>query len=141
MALISGEYFPMRPRARLRRCWGGLLILSMLAAGSAFPVWAQTPAAQQYRVVSGDKIGVAVFGQAEFSGEATVDSNGNLRLPVIGDIPAAGLTLGEVEKKIGRALEQGYVRRPVVSAKVVEFRPVYVIGMVRTPGHYPYREG
>src|SRR5262249_20391009 len=71
----------------------------------------------------------------------TVDQNGNVRLPVIGDVPAANLTPSELEKNIGRLLEQGYVRRPVVSVKIAEFRPIYVLGMVRTPGNYPYREG
>jgi polysaccharide export outer membrane protein len=119
-----------------------LLVLCAWATG---PAGAQTTGPQtgpqHYRIVAGDKIAVAVYGQPELSGEAIVDQNGNLRLPVIGDVPAANLTPSELEKSIGRSLEQGYVRRPVVSAKIAEFRPIYVLGMVRTPGLYPYRDG
>ena len=118
-----------------------LLILIMLCAWTMGPASAQPTGPQQYRIVAGDKIAVAVYGQPDLSGEAIVDQNGNLRLPVIGDVPAANLTPSELEKSISRSLEQGYVRRPVVSARIAEFRPIYILGMVRTPGLYPYRDG
>jgi polysaccharide export outer membrane protein len=102
---------------------------------------AQSPALQAYRIGAGDKIGVVVFGQPDLSGESTVDQSGNLRLPLVGDIHAVNLTLSELEKSIGQTLEQGYVRRPVVSVKIAEFRPIHVLGMVRTPGLYPYQQG
>jgi polysaccharide export outer membrane protein len=140
MTLILGKH--SLARLGLLASWGRrLLTLIMLNAWATGPAAAQTPTPQQYRISAGDKIGVTVFGQSDLSGEATVDQNGNLRLPVIGDLPAANLTPSELEKSIGRLLEQGYVRRPVVSVKIAEFRPIYVLGMVRTPGNYPYREG
>lgn len=105
------------------------------------PAASQSPAPQAYRIAAGDKIGVVVFGQPDLSGEAIVDQAGNVRVPVIGDIQAANLTLSELEKSISQSLEQGYVRHPRVSVKVAEFRPIYVLGMVRTPGLYPYQQG
>jgi polysaccharide export outer membrane protein len=102
---------------------------------------AQSFAPQAYRITAGDKIAVTVFGQPELSGESTVDQSGNLRLPIAGDIYAVNLTLSELERSIVRALAQGYVRNPTVSVKMAEFAPIYVLGMVRTQGLYPYREG
>jgi polysaccharide export outer membrane protein len=102
---------------------------------------AQSLAPQTYRITAGDKIGVTVFGQPDLSGESTVDQSGNLRLPIVGDIYAVNLTLSELERSIAHSLEQGYVRNPTVSVKIAEFGPIYVLGMVRTPGLYPYREG
>ena len=54
-----------------------IVILTMLAA--ATPTKAQSPPPEQYRIVAGDKVNVAVFGQPDLSGESTVDQNGNLR--------------------------------------------------------------
>src|SRR5712671_2231353 len=102
---------------------------------------AQPAAPQTYRITAGDKIGVTVFGQPDASGESTVDQSGNIRLPMIGDISAINLTLSELERSIAHALAQGYIRNPTVSVRVAEFNPIYVLGMVRTPGLYPYREG
>ena len=133
-----------RRQARWCSLAGGSWALAMLIV---FHAWATDPAAtpspapQTYRIAAGDKIGVTVFGQPDLSGESTVDQSGNLRLPIVGDIHAVNLSLSELEKSIEQSLEQGYVRRPKVSAKVAEFRPIYVLGMVRTPGLYPYQQG
>lgn len=129
-----------------RRCslvvgaWA-MTIFMILHAWAIDPAAAQSTAAQAYRIGVGDKIGVVVIGQPDLSGEATVDQGGDLRLPVVGDIHAANLTLSELEKSIGQSLEQGYVRRPAVSVKITEFRPIYVLGTVRTPGLYPFQQG
>jgi polysaccharide export outer membrane protein len=116
-------------------------IFVILHAWAIDPVAAQSPAAQAYRIGVGDKIGVAVIGQPDLSSEAIVDQGGNLRLPVVGDVHAADLTPSELEKSIAQSLEQGYLRRPVVSVKIAEFRPIYVLGTVRTPGLYPFQQG
>jgi polysaccharide export outer membrane protein len=94
-----------------------------------------------YRVAPGDRVSVTVFGQPELSGDTVVDQDGNLRLPIIGSVAAGALTPGELEARIGAALKDGYVRNPAVSVRVTDFRPVYVLGLVRTPGSYPYRQG
>jgi polysaccharide export outer membrane protein len=102
---------------------------------------AQSPTASQYRIAAGDKIGITVFGHPDLSDEPTVDQNGNIRLFLIGDILAANLSLAELERSIEEALAQGYVKRPKASAKIAAYRPVHVLGMVRTPGLYPYQQG
>jgi polysaccharide export outer membrane protein len=94
-----------------------------------------------YRVAPGDRVTVAVFGQPELSGDTVVDQDGNLRLPIIGSVAANALTPGELEMRIGAALKNGYVRNPAVSVRITDFRPVYVLGLVRAPGSYPYRQG
>jgi polysaccharide export outer membrane protein len=125
------------------RVYPGLAYATMffisLYAGAIDPAAAQ--AQQGYQIAAGDRIGVTVIGQPDLSGEATVDQGGNLRLPIVGDIRAVNLSPSELEKSIANSLEQGYVRNPVVSVKIAEYRPIYVLGMVRAPGSYPYREG
>lgn len=126
------------------RCFPVVCVLALAAL--AFQAWwidlagAQT-ASKAYRISVGDKIGVSVFGQPDLSGEASIDQNGNIRLPMIGDISAINLTLSELEGSIAQALSSGYVRNPTVTARIAEYSPIYVLGLVRTPGLYPYREG
>jgi polysaccharide biosynthesis/export protein len=128
-----------RPSTAASRC--------VLAVLMSFLVWgqdraaAQSPTASAYRIAAGDKIGISVFGQPDLSDEPTVDQNGNIRLSFIGDIRASSLSLGELERSIEQALAQGYVKRPKVSAKIAAYRPIHVLGMVRTPGLYPYQQG
>jgi polysaccharide export outer membrane protein len=129
----------MLRRLGLRRGGWAMAILALCFV--ALPAASQSISLQPYRISAGDKVAVAVFGQPDLSGEVTVEQSGNLRLPIVGDVTAADLTVAELERNIGQLLEKGYVRRPVVSVRVVEFRPIYVLGMVRTPGLYPYQQG
>jgi polysaccharide biosynthesis/export protein len=118
-----------------------LAMAVILHAWSIDLATAQSQAPQAYRITTGDKLGVTVYGQPDASAESTVDQSGSIRLPMVGDIRAVDLTLSELERSIAHALAQGYIRNPTVGIKVVEFNPIYVLGMVRTPGLYPYREG
>jgi polysaccharide biosynthesis/export protein len=130
-----------RRQAQWCSCGWALALFIIFHTWSIDLATAQSPASQPYRITAGDKIGITVFGQPDLSGESTVDQSGNLRLPIVGDIYAVNLTLSDLEKSVARALAQGYVRNPTVSVKMAEFAPIYVLGMVRTPGVYPYREG
>jgi polysaccharide export outer membrane protein len=118
-----------------------VILTTILQVWPIGAVSAQSPAPQAYRLGVGDKLAITVYGQPDLSGDSTVDQSGNIRLPMIGDISAINLTLGELEGSISRAFAQGFVRDPMVSIRVAEFSPIYVLGMVRIPGLYPYREG
>ena len=90
---------------------------------------------------AGDRIAVTVLGQSDISSEVLVDGAGSIGMFPIGRVDVAGLTLGECEEKITRRLSDGFLRNPVVSVRIVEARPIYVVGDVRSPGAFPFRYG
>jgi polysaccharide export outer membrane protein len=94
-----------------------------------------------YRLAPGDQINVTVFGQADLSGDFIIDGGGYVHMPLVGAVPVAALTLQECQQRIIARLGSGLIKRPVVSVRISEFRPVYVLGDVRTPGVYPFRFG
>lgn len=96
------------------------------------------PANYDYVLGPGDKIRLTVFGETDLSGEFTIDGSGFARLPLIGQLRAAGYTSQQLESVIGSALAQGYLRSPRVSVEVTQYRPFYIIGAVNRPGQYPY---
>lgn len=93
------------------------------------------------RLEAGDKLQVTVFGEDKLSGTYTVDTSGNLALPLAGTVKAAGLTAPELEKVLEKAFGGTYLRSPKVTVEVLTFRPFYVLGEVQKPGEYPYRAG
>ncbi len=109
------------------------------AAQSAAPsASAATTAVPGYRLGTGDKIRLTVFGEPELSGEFEVDGSGYLRLNLIGQVKGAGLTVGEFERSVKALLEDGYLKDARVSVDVINYRPFYIIGEVNRPGEYPY---
>jgi polysaccharide export outer membrane protein len=94
-----------------------------------------------YRLAPGDRITVTVFGQPELSGDVLIDDAGAVTIPLTNPIQVKDLTLLECQKRIGDRLADGILRKPSVSVRVAEPRPLYVLGDVRLPGAYPFRYG
>src|SRR4051812_37703561 len=92
------------------------------------------------RVVEWQTAEGAVRDWAALSGDYTVGPSGNISLPFIGELPAAGKTTADIAAAIGEGLQQklGLPDRPDASVELAEFRPVFVSGDVETPGKYPY---
>lgn len=95
----------------------------------------------EYRLGSGDRLRIIVFGEDTLSGEYTVDGSGAVSLPLIGEVAADGLTLREFQRAVEASLREGYLNDPRVSAEVMNFRPYYILGEVGSPGEYPFTSG
>jgi polysaccharide export outer membrane protein len=92
-----------------------------------------------YRLGAGDKLRVTVFNEDDLSGEFQVDGGGYVRLPLIGQVKAAGLTTYDLEGNVEAALDKGaYLINPRVNIEVTTYRPYYILGQVNKPGEYPY---
>ncbi len=93
-----------------------------------------------YVLGTGDKLRLTVYGETDLSGEFTIDGSGYARLPMIGQVRAAGYTAQQMEQVVTNTLAQGYMKSPRVSVEVSTYRPFYIIGAVNRPGQYPYVE-
>lgn len=102
---------------------------------------AMTSSNADYRLGSGDRVRVSVFGEPDLSGEYQVDGAGKLAFPLIGQIDAGGLTASGLQTRLTTALSPAYVKDPSVSVEILSYRPFYIVGEVRTPGSYPYVAG
>jgi polysaccharide export outer membrane protein len=108
------------------------------APASNYAYAALSPAAPAYTLDSGDKLRVVVFGQDGITNSYTVDAGGNVNLPLIGTVPARGISTQQLAKSIADRLRQGYVREPHVTVEVETYRPFFILGEVTNPGQYPY---
>ncbi len=94
-----------------------------------------------YKLGSGDRVKVTVFGHDDLSGRFLVGGNGDVALPLIGKVRAGGLTVTEFEARVVDALMPDYLKNPRVSVEVLNYRPFYIIGEVKKPGSYPFVNG
>jgi len=91
-----------------------------------------------YRLGAGDKMKITVYGEQDLSGEFLVSSNGRVQFPLLGEVPAVGLTAQDFSKTLTAELGAKYLRNPKVSIEIETYRPFYIIGEVNKPGEYPY---
>ncbi len=93
---------------------------------------------QVYRLGVGDVIAINVQRFPDLSLQAQVNLEGNIILPLVGKLSVMGLTLEEVQQKIG-VLYNRYVINPVVTVNLFSQRQaqITIVGEVSKPGFYP----
>jgi polysaccharide biosynthesis/export protein len=101
-----------------------------------------TPAGEEsdFPLGAGDLVEVAVFEVPELSNlKLRVPNSGEITLPLIGAVPAAGRTPKELQGEIRDRLRERYMHNPQVSLFVHEHKSqrISVIGAVRTGGVFP----
>ncbi|QDL56761.1 polysaccharide export protein [Rhodoferax aquaticus] len=118
---------------------GFALAQTAASIGSAKPALASL---STYQLAAGDVITIRVFGEDDLSREKVkLTDAGTIPYPVLGEIKALGLTIGEIEKTVTNGLSGKYLVNPRVSVTIEEYRPFYINGMVEKPGAYPFQPG
>lgn len=119
--------------------------LQVALAGVAMMLVISGPAAlaAEYRLGMQDRVRIYVSEWPALTGEIAVGPNGNVSLPVVGEIPAQGLLPSELAGEIANRLRTKMNLRqlPDASVDIVAYRPFYILGSVSTPGEYAYRPG
>ncbi len=96
---------------------------------------------QPYTLDAGDRLRIIVFEQEGLTNSYTVDQAGYIAFPLIGQVPARGRTLQQLEALIAQKLRGGYLRDPDVSVEIDRYRPIFVMGEVGAAGQYSYVPG
>lgn len=118
-----------------------LLALAACAHPTVAPEYLAASANEPYRLASGDRLRIIVFGQDSLSNSYAVGADGRIAMPLIGPVEARGLTTRELEGRVAGRLAEGYLRDPRVSVEVETFRPFFILGEVNQSGQYPFVHG
>ncbi|MEP3421312.1 MAG: polysaccharide biosynthesis/export family protein [Erythrobacter sp.] len=100
--------------------------------------------ATTYALRASDQISVNVFREPELSVEnVRLGVDGAVSLPMLGSIPAAGMTTKQFEQDVSRRLLAAGLRTPMVSVNIAEYAShlVTVEGAVEDPGVYAFQPG
>jgi polysaccharide biosynthesis/export protein len=91
----------------------------------------------EYRIGAEDVLDIAVWNNTAVSRTVPVRPDGRISLPLLNDVPAAGLTPRELRDVLVQKLAD-YMPTPEVSVIVREVHSfkVSVIGEIKTPGYY-----
>ncbi|HTB81607.1 MAG TPA: polysaccharide biosynthesis/export family protein [Opitutaceae bacterium] len=120
-------------------------VVALLAAASPLQADGPLPAAgdgviASYSLATTDRLRIGVYQEDDLSSIVRIDANGNVNLPLIGEVKIAGLTVRNAQKAIEDAYRNGrFLRNPQVTITVEEYAPreVAIEGQVRNPGRYP----
>jgi polysaccharide export outer membrane protein len=93
---------------------------------------------RQYLLDAGDRLRVVIYGQEGLTNSYAIDAGGSITMPLIGAVPARGMTPAGLASHITGRLRNGYIREPSVAVEIEAYRPFFILGEVAAPGQYPY---
>ncbi len=146
---------PRSDRRRTLRCMAAaaaaaLLSVACVHRGAPF-VWVDqlppaelAPTNENFRLAAGDLVSVQVYSHPEMSGRARVRDDGQLSVPLLGDVAAGGHSPTELARAIEAELgSKGLAVAPRATVALEERAPlrISVIGEVLRPGLYPLETG
>lgn len=91
------------------------------------------------RIAQNDLLEIDVFDVDTLDRETRVDARGNISMPLIGQVPAAGLTAPELEEQLEERYGVDLLRSPEITVFVEESfgQRVTMDGQFRRPGVFP----
>jgi polysaccharide export outer membrane protein len=99
--------------------WAMLLVGCVINWGAG-----QSPETEVYRLAPGDLITITVLGEPLLSGDQLIGPDGTIRLPLIGTVRAAGLTLDELTERLTQSLRR-FLRDPKVVIALKQLPPLF----------------
>jgi polysaccharide export outer membrane protein len=91
-----------------------------------------------YHLDAGDRLRVVVYGQEGLTNSYAIGAGGNITMPLIGSVPARGMTPAGLAASVTGRLRNGFIREPSVAVEIEAYRPFFILGEVAAPGQYPY---
>jgi protein involved in polysaccharide export with SLBB domain len=106
-------------------------------APSTFAPILNSPVPSEYSLGPGDELLIRGWGSIDIDFRATIDRNGTITIPTIGNVVLAGVKAGEAEAVIRGAVGRLY-KGVTVSVNFGQLRAitVYVVGQASRPGTY-----
>ena len=91
-----------------------------------------------YVIGTDDILTIVFWREKELTSEAVVRPDGMVSLPLLNDVPAAGLTPEQLRLKVTEAAAQ-LIEEPTVTVivKQINSRKVFITGEIAKPGPYP----
>jgi polysaccharide export outer membrane protein len=87
----------------------------------------------EYVLGPGDIISVSVPGYPELTKSFTINPDGKISVPIIGDIKVAGFTIAQIEKMVAKYLTE-YIKKPQVTIGIKQYgsQKITVLGEVKS---------
>ncbi|MBD0327869.1 MAG: polysaccharide biosynthesis/export family protein [Pyrinomonadaceae bacterium] len=153
-ALISAEYGNEQMRLSVV-LWNTIKRISRHVPLAALLLLGPTAAWSAYKLQPGDVLEVSITGAPELRQRSAIGLEGDMSIPLAGQMEIRGLTVSEAREKIVRALSNKvYQQRTpdgrevaqlilpdAIIVSVADYRPVYLNGDVSKPGEQPFRPG
>jgi len=100
----------------------------------------RVPGAGGFVIGPGNVLDINVLGESELSLPVLVTEAGTISYPLLGEVSVAGFTPMKLERRLEELLAENYLVSPRVTIFIREYGKISVLGQIKKPGSYQYRE-
>jgi polysaccharide export outer membrane protein len=99
---------------------------------------ASSTAPRNYVIGPQDQLSITVFEEPGLTNRYRVENDGFITFPYLEKVPAAGMTLNELQDLLTTMLANGWLRSPQVRVEIDQYKSqsIIVTGQVRIPNEY-----
>jgi protein involved in polysaccharide export with SLBB domain len=125
----------------MQRLFTLILLFGTALAGSLLQAQ-DLPQASGYTLNAGDSIRIHVYGEPDLTFDNTlVGENGRISYPFLGELKVTGKTVSQLQETLTAGLKPDYLVDPRISVSIVQYRPFFVNGEVKSPGAKAFQPG
>lgn len=114
-------------------------IASITAASGS--VAGDTSKSSASKMSSVERINIRIPGVTSLSGDYRITGDGTIALPGIGRLQVGDSTIAEFETQLANEIQRVTNRESSVAVEVIDYRPVFVSGVVAHSGAFPWKPG
>lgn len=117
-----------------------IAVISFMAAG-ILSSWADEEA---YHINGGDLLHISVYGEQNLNEDVTVQPDGWISFPLVGNMKALGLTMQELQTRVADSLRKSQYfpnltdSEVTVSMRKASGNSISVVGQVKQPGTFAF---
>lgn len=109
-----------------------VLCINLVATAHADPF-------TDYKLTVGDVVEFDYLDDSESPRQLPIGAGGKIQVPILGSIVVSGMNIDEATEAIRhQLLDRKLLNNPLFTLSVSTYRPIYVIGDVKTPGVVPF---
>jgi exopolysaccharide production protein ExoF len=123
----------------LKRCLACVGVAVFLFGSASLPI-PSSAAAIDYHLDAGDIVEFDFLDDIDPPRQLTIASDGTIQVPLLGPVQVGGLFASDALAFLRKSfLDRHLLVDPKISFSVLTFRPIYVLGEVKSPGAFPFQ--
>jgi exopolysaccharide production protein ExoF len=97
--------------------------------------------ADSYKLAPGDILSFDILDDSDLPVTLTISSDGAAQFPLLGTVRVAGLTVPQARLMVVQTYAAKQIlKNPKIALNISTFRPIFVLGEVKSPGSFPFQQ-
>lgn len=116
------------------------IILALGILGPSMSLKTAKADVSDYTLTAGDVLDFDILDDADPPRQLTIGNDGRIDVPLLGAVNVLNMTLSEARNEVRQKfIDRQLLLDPQIGLTILTYRPIFVLGDVKSPGSYPFQ--